>query len=417
MSDTMPYHWQVASIRDVCQKTALASPEKNPYKPFRYIDVSSVSNSSYRVVETKEVLGADAPSRARKLVHVGDVIFATVRPTLQRVALIPPELDGEICSTGFCVLRANPKDLDASFLYFYLLTEGVSKRVDALQKGATYPAINDADLLGYSIVLPPLQEQRSIASVLRAIQEAILIRRQNVALERERKAALMQHLFAHGTRDEPRKQTDIGEMPQSWSIVRMSELGHIQSGGTPLRNRLDYFGNEISWVKTLDLNEGLVKSTEESITNMGFQSIRGKLRPVNTVMVAMYGGAGTVGKTGILGVPATTNQAVCCIEPNPEKYDPYYLLHYLVLIRPLWMRLAIGTRKDPNISKGIIEQMQIPFPDLKQQHEIGEVLNSCDAKIASLRREVSLLEELFRAMLEELMAGRLSALAIARTAV
>ena len=285
--------------------------------------------------------------------------------------------------------------------------------LNSLQMKGGQPLITQSILHNFYIALPPLEEQRAIAITLRTIQTAKEARQKELALERERKAALMDYLFTHGTRNEPRKQTELGEIPESWEVVELEAIAEIQSGGTPSRTRQDYYGGNISWVKTLDLNEGIVNETEEKVTALGLASIRGKIRPVNSVMVAMYGGSGTVGKCGILGIPAATNQAVCAIEPNPSKFDSFYLLHYMLYFRRDWMRYAGGTRKDPNIGKGIIESTKIPFPSLQEQQEIADVLSSCDAKIATLEREIKLHDELFRAMLEELMTGQLSSLPLA----
>lgn len=280
-------------------------------------------------------------------------------------------------------------------------------RLQDLANITTVPILNKSNFEAFNVPLPPLSEQQAIAHALRAVQQAREARQRQLALERERKAALMEHLFTHGTRDKPRRQTEIGEIPESWRVVKLGELSNISAGGTPSRKRSEFYNGDIPWVKTLDLTEGVVNDTEEKITEAGLHEIRGKVRPLNTVMVAMYGGAGTVGKSGILAVQAATNQAVCCIEPNLQKFEPFYLLYYLIRLRPTWMRHAIGTRKDPNISKGIIQRMPIPLPPLDQQHEIASILRTCDDKIAALEREVALLEELFRALLEELMTGRI----------
>mgnify|MGYP000940994335 FL=1 len=406
MKEELPSDWKRERLEKLCLKTSQKDPRKDPETPFIYVDVSSISTQSFSIVEAKSLIGKNAPSRARKLIRKDDIIFATVRPTLKRVAIISDEFDNQICSTGYCVLRPNKMHLFPPFLYFQLLTEKTTNRVAALQKGATYPAISDSDLFSQLILLPPLPEQRAIARALRAVQAARETRLREIALERERKAALMEHLFTHGTRGEPTKRTEIGEMPEGWKTPKLADLAEIQSGGTPLRNHHEYYNGSINWAKTLDLNDGIVRSTEEKITDLGFHSIRGKIRPIDTVMVAMYGGSGTVGKSGILGIPAATNQAVCCIEPNFERFDSLYLLYYLIHFRPNWMRYAIGTRKDPNISKGIIESLKIPLPPLGQQKEISRTIKACDTKITALGQEACLLDELFRAMLEELMTGR-----------
>ncbi|HBB35582.1 MAG TPA: hypothetical protein DDZ80_02180 [Cyanobacteria bacterium UBA8803] len=191
-------------------------------------------------------------------------------------------------------------------------------------------------------------------------------------------------------------------LPSHWKLIPLGELSNIQSGGTPWREKPEFYGGQIKWVKTLDLNEGIVTETEETINELGFQSIRGKLRPVNTVMVAMYGGAGTVGKSGVLGVPATTNQAVCCIEPNLDKFDSFYLLYHLIYLRPTWMREAIGTRKDPNISKGIIENTKIPLPPLPEQRAIAHTLRTIQKAKEARQRELELERERKAALMQYL---------------
>ncbi|MEH2180546.1 restriction endonuclease subunit S [Nostoc sp.] len=193
------------------------------------------------------------------------------------------------------------------------------------------------------------------------------------------------------------------QLPPHWKVVKLNDISQeIQSGGTPYRKKPEFYGGSISWIKTLDLNENIVIDSEEKITEAGFKSIRGKIRPINTVMVAMYGGKGTVGKSGILGITATTNQAVCCIEPNPNNFDSFYLLYYLIYFRPIWMRYAIGTRKDPNISKGIIEKTEIPFPPLPEQKTIAHTLRTIQKAKETRQRELELERERKAALMQYL---------------
>lgn len=175
----IPESWTVVKLGDFCNKKTLINPKKQPNKPFIYVDVSSVSNEFYCIIETKEIMGKDAPSRARELIKADDVIFATVRPTLKRVAMVPLKLNDQVCSTGFCVVRVNRDIFEPVYVYFYLLTEQVAKKVESLQKGATYPAINDFDIYGLLMPLPSLTEQRKIASILYACDAKL------VALDRE----------------------------------------------------------------------------------------------------------------------------------------------------------------------------------------------------------------------------------------
>jgi type I restriction enzyme, S subunit len=157
--------WKRLKLIDVIQKTETVNPLKKPDSSFEYIDVSSVCNKQFRVRETSTILGKDAPSRARKLVRTGDILFATVRPTLKRIAQIPRNLDEQICSTGYFVLR--PKDfVEEKFLFYYLFTENFMGAMEQLQKGASYPAVNDGEVSSQTIFMPPLLEQKRIVVIL-----------------------------------------------------------------------------------------------------------------------------------------------------------------------------------------------------------------------------------------------------------
>jgi type I restriction enzyme S subunit len=120
MMDGKPYPipkpWTESTIGNVVVKAKQRDPRKKPDEVFHYVDVSSVSNESFKIIGATPTLGLDAPSRARKAIETDDVLFATVRPTLKRIALVPSELDGEIASTGYCVLRCDKAKADPRFL-------------------------------------------------------------------------------------------------------------------------------------------------------------------------------------------------------------------------------------------------------------------------------------------------------------
>ena len=96
-----------SSIGKVVVKAKQKDPRKKPDEVFQYVDVSSVSNESFKLTSTTPTLGSDAPIRARKAIETDDVLFATVRPALKRIALVRPELDGAIASTAHCILQCD----------------------------------------------------------------------------------------------------------------------------------------------------------------------------------------------------------------------------------------------------------------------------------------------------------------------
>ena len=159
----LPSGWADTTLMDVCLPVEKVRPENTPDQLFTYLDIASIDNSQFRLVSPKVLLGKDAPSRARQKVRSGNVLFSTVRTYLKNIAMVPPEFDGEVGSTGFCVL--NPSDeIDHRFVFYFVLNDEFITKLNPLQRGTSYPAVRDGDVLSQEISLPPLHEQRRIVA-------------------------------------------------------------------------------------------------------------------------------------------------------------------------------------------------------------------------------------------------------------
>ena len=119
MFENSPF--ELIEIDSIVEPKETGDPRRSPETSFRYIDIASVSNESFSITNDRELLGKDAPSRARKIVRCNDIIFATTRPYLKSVALVRHSLDGQYCSTGFCVLRPTQRVLP-NLLFFFSIS-------------------------------------------------------------------------------------------------------------------------------------------------------------------------------------------------------------------------------------------------------------------------------------------------------
>lgn len=160
--------WEEKILGEVLQKTETVDPTKSPNKEFIYIDVSSVNKENLAIENTVLIKGKDAPSRARKLIKTNDVIFATVRPTLRRIAIIPDEFNEQVCSTGYFVLRTK-EHLNNKLVFYFMQTNGFNEQMEKLQKGASYPAVTDGEVRRQIIHYPKsLIEQEAIVTKIDA---------------------------------------------------------------------------------------------------------------------------------------------------------------------------------------------------------------------------------------------------------
>ncbi len=132
---------------------------------FVYVDISSIDNQAKRIVDPKHLTPDAAPSRARQRLRKGDVLVSMTRPNLNAVAIVPPDLDGAIGSTGFHVLRANV-DVEPHWLYYAVQSSSFVKAMCDLVQGALYPAVRPKDIREFAISPPPLVKQREIVAEL-----------------------------------------------------------------------------------------------------------------------------------------------------------------------------------------------------------------------------------------------------------
>jgi type I restriction enzyme, S subunit len=407
--------WSTVTIGDYLVRTELRDPTKRPRDRFFYVDVSSVDNQAFAIRQPTELLGADAPSRARKVIRERDVLFATVRPTLRRIALVDPKLDNQICSTGFCVLRPSPK-LDAGFLYYWLLTDDVVAHVATIEKGVSYPAIRDSDVKAIRIPYPPLDEQRQIAIVLSAVQRAVERQERLIALTEELKKALMHKLFTEGTRGDSLKQTEIGPVPCNWQAPKLADaVDYIDYGiSAPIPKKVSPSG--VSGVK--------IVSTAD-ITKDGeilYGKIRRLVAPARTVqrLTLKHGdvlfnwrnSSELIGKSAVFEEQAEPHVfasfilRIRCDEVRSHNAYLAYLMNYY-REQGVFVKLSRRAVNQANYNRNEISVLGIPLPPIDEQHEIAcaitAVVNS--RTIHSRRRDT--LQSLFRTLLHRLMTAQI----------
>ena len=191
----VPESWQLSALETLCERTDSVDLRSEADRVIEYVDVSSISRDYLHIETTARLILKEAPGRARKRILAGDVVFATVRPTLLRVAVVPEELDNQVCTTAFCVLRRNNKMSVYNFIYYAVQRDQFIQQLAEIETGASYPAVTDRMVKEQLVPLPSLEEQREIVTILDTIDRKINLHRRKRAVLKELFKALLHKLM------------------------------------------------------------------------------------------------------------------------------------------------------------------------------------------------------------------------------
>ena len=404
-SETLPENWEVVKLGEATEIIMGQSPKGDTY---------NTNGEGEPLINGPAEFGSEYPtpmqwtSKPTKLCKDGDILFCVRGNTTGRMNIA----DQRYCiGRGIAAIRERTQKSDTLFIRNLLEYRRSSLYRIAIGGGSTFPNISTVHLKNYIVSLPPLPEQRAIAHVLQTIQEAKAARQRERSLERERKSALMDYLFSYGTKGEPRKQTEIGEIPESWEVVQIGEVGQVVTGNTPKTSVPEYYGGPYMFIAPGDISEAqYVTKTNKHVSAKGLKVLRPL--PCDAVLVVCIGA--TIGKTAMTSVElSVTNQQINAIIPNAKAF-PHYV-YYAITYRSRSLPSLAGRAAIPIVKKSIFAKFPILLPPLSEQQAIAETLQAFDIKIAALEHEAELLDELFHAMLDELMTGERSAMPLIDT--
>jgi type I restriction enzyme S subunit len=342
-----------------------------------------------------------------------DILIALTGMT-GKTAVVPPSLAGAFLNQRVGKIELTSPDAEQDFILAVTKTRLFQEAIQQNTFRSVQGNISPSSISQISIPLPPLPEQRAIARVLRTVQEAKTARQRELALERERKAALMDYLFSYGTKGEPRKQTEIGEIPESWEVVGLETvLENIQYGLSAKAN-LKKQGYPL--LRMNNLVDGLVGISDLKHIQLDKEELEKFRLNKGEVLFNRTNSFELVGKTGLFDKKGDYVFASYLIRlvTDVQRLNSYFLNFYFnwEATQTRLKRLSFRGAGQSNISASKLKMFKIPLPSLLEQQRIAEALRAFDTKIAALEQEAERLDELFHAMLDELMTGKRSAVSL-----
>lgn len=362
-------------------------PRRSPDREFFYIDITAVDNTVKSITAPQKIAGKQASVRARQLIRVNDVLVATTRPNLNAVALVPDKYDREVCSTGFCVLRAG-KELDPDYLFCFVQSQAFIEPLTDLTKGGLYPAVSDKQVFSQVIPWASISKQRQIAARLKA---------QLAEVETARHAAQLQLQDCRLLRERILKQffAELDAVPKK----KLGDFAPTTSGSTPSRGDKRYWQPaDIAWVKTGEVAFAPITATGEAISKAALAECSLTLLPPKTILIAMIGQGKTRGQSAILEIPATTNQNCFAVLPN-TTWGPDFLF--------LWLQASYQDLRDLSADRGgsqaalngsLLNALEVPAPNKAEQQSmvlrIQAAMTEIDAIEASAKTALADIQSL-----------------------
>ena len=304
--------------------------------------------------------------------RAGDLVICTVgsHPTqpgsvVGRAAIIPETADGALLNQNAVRLRARSKDVDQHWLGYLGRSRNFHDYIISCASGSANQVRMAIGLLKEMPVdVPPLPVQRRIAGILSAYDDLIENNQRRIKILEEMARSLYREWFVNfrfpGHEKVPLVDSPLGPIPKGWEVKPFCELYDTSSGGTPSRKKPEFFeGGSIDWVKSQELLDGYILSTEERITEEALDNSSAKVFPANTVLIALYGA--TIGKLGIIAGEAATNQACCAVLPKRSAFGREFAFVTLLLNRERVIGLRLGAAQQ-NISQVLLRNLECVKP-------------------------------------------------------
>lgn len=396
----LPGGWRSTKLAELCD---LVSDQCDPSKTdaetyigLEHIDPGAFSIS--RVGTPQQVVSA------KNCFQTGDVLYGKLRPYLDKAVLA--EQKG-ICSTDILVFRPR-KAVDSLFVLAIIHSKAFVEYALQTTHGVNHPRTSWSALKEFPCHIPPLSEQRAIAGVLSKVQEAIAAEAALVRNARDLKKSLLYHLFTHGIRNEPLKQTEIGQIPKSWEVVPLGSIAQVGNGSTPKRTRVAYWQDgQTPWLTSAKVHDGVIHQADEFVTDAAVRECHLPRVKAGSLLIAITGQGKTLGNTAITVIETTISQHLAFAQFHTPDVESNFMRYFFVGRYEHLRQIALGGGSTKGaLTCGLLKSHGVPFPTHAEQRDIAFMLQTADEKIAIHEAKQRELQDLFKTLLHQLMTGR-----------
>ncbi|HIF9456278.1 TPA: restriction endonuclease subunit S [Photobacterium damselae] len=403
----VPNGWNKKKLTSLCDKIAVGlAISVTPYMASSGVKLIRNQNIKRNYFNTKSVVYITdefATKNNSKRVYKGDVVAVRTGSNIGEACVVPTEFDGALT---FTTLIARPKvdKLNSDYLSTHINSEYGVAEVQRLMAGGGKPNLNSGELKNYTLLTPPLPEQRKIAQILSTWDRGIATTEKLINTSKQQKKALMQLLLTGKKRlvDPETGKAFEGE----WETEQFDKLFDIEIGGTPSRSNETYWDDKLetnnNWLSIADLKGKFISRTKERISDLGVAKSNVSLIPKGTIVMSFKL---TIGRRAFLNIDTYTNEAICALLiKNKDKLDNNYLYQALEIVD--FEQEIDQAVKGKTLNKAKLKRLKLLMPSVKEQQKIASVLTAADKDIELLEAKLAHLKQEKKALMQQLLTGK-----------
>ena len=420
--------WKIVTLGDYIVANDAAYSSKEAWRQINYLDTGSITENRISEIQNLTVGKDKIPSRARRKIQPGDMVYSTVRPNQRHYGLLKELPENLLVSTGFAVIRGKKGLARTDFIYWYLAQDHIVDQLHTIAEHSTsaYPSIRPSDIEELKLYLPPLSEQRAIAHILGTLDDKIeLNRRMNETLEGMARA-LFKSWFVDfdpvRAKMEGRDtglppdvaalfpdrlvESELGEIPEGWEVKTVGTITSIVGGTTPSTKQAQYWkGGTHCWATPKDLaslSVPVLLKTERKITDAGLGKIGSGLLPPGSVLLSSRA---PIGYLAVAETPVAINQGFIGIMPH-EGISNLFMLYWSEASHDEILNHANGSTF-LEISKGNFRQLPVVVPDESAMKKFDGLARTLYNRIVSNERQSHSLAAMRDTLLPKLISGEM----------
>jgi len=364
------------------------STKEPKYYSGKHMFVSPADIDDNRIIEsTKTTLSELGFSKTRQI-RANSVLFVCIGSTIGKVAMNKYE-----CATNQQInsLVTNSEN-SSDFLYSNL--EHNSSKISIMAGKQAVPIINKSLFSSVELTFPPIkEEQQKIASCLSSLDELIATHNEKLKALKDHKKGLMQSLFPQEGQKMPNFRFPEFENDGEWVEKSIGSVAKVSAGGTPTSTNVKYWGGDIPWMNSGELNLKRVYSVANNITELGLKESSTNKIPPFCVLIGLAGQGKTRGTAAINYIELCTNQSIGAIHPNNKAFDSEFLYHKIDSMYKTLRRVSTGQGGRGGLNLSIIREIEISFPTIEEQQKISSCLSSLDELISAQEKNIEELQQ------------------------